>query len=43
MILYGDKDEYSIRTTPVDKTEDFGLLQASVQAIQRFIKAKNHC
>ncbi len=41
-LLYGDQDEYSIKATPVDKTEDFERLQASVKAIQSFSKAKNH-
>ncbi len=41
-ILYGDDSKHSLKASAVDKTEDFRRLKASVQAIQSFVKAKNH-
>ncbi|PBK63534.1 hypothetical protein ARMSODRAFT_894322, partial [Armillaria solidipes] len=41
-ISYGNNDERTVKTVKVNKSEEFGRLRASVQALQSFLKAKDH-
>ncbi|SJL03600.1 uncharacterized protein ARMOST_06957 [Armillaria ostoyae] len=41
-ISYGNDDQFTVKAIKVDKNEEHKRLRASVYALQKFIKAKNH-
>ncbi|SJL08056.1 uncharacterized protein ARMOST_11415 [Armillaria ostoyae] len=41
-ILYGDNPELMVKATGVDKSQDFDRMRASVNAVQSFVKSKEH-
>lgn len=42
-ILYGDHPELTVKATGVDKSRDFDRMRAGVNAVQSFVKSKEHC
>ncbi len=41
-ILYGDNLKLTVKATGVDKSQDFDCMRSSVNAVQSFVKSKEH-